>query len=104
MKIYKIIFYALAPLIILQGCSQEENTPKLVKNIDVLIILKYELGDQCSEGIEKSCKQMIALVDTLDSLIVKNESTSSNSREIINKWAVSHRATYDRTGKLKKKE
>ena len=100
MKKGKMFFGVLASLIILQGCGETESTSQLGKNIDVLIVLKHELGDQCSDGAEKSCKQMTALVDTLDSLIVKGESTSDSGKEIIKKWVDSHRVTHDKNGKI----
>jgi len=101
MKYTQPIYAAFVSLLLLQGCSNDTApTTQLVKDLDVLIVLKEDLSAQCSAEVKKACLQMKALVDTLDAFVVKKTITSNSSEKIIQQWVSSHRNTYNAQGQV----
>jgi hypothetical protein len=77
--------------LLLMSCGDKPSRViKLEKSIDALIILKERLSTECDNGIEISCTQMTALVDTIDLSIVRGVPIHEEAHDIYRKWVDSH--------------
>jgi hypothetical protein len=92
--IKKKLIGALTLSLLLMSCGDKPSRViKLEKSIDILIVLKERLSTECDNGIEISCTQMTALVDTIDLSIVKGVPIHEEAHDIYSRWVDSHNAS-----------
>jgi hypothetical protein len=82
-------------LLLISCVDKSPKTIELETNIDILIVLKEKLSEECDNGVKNSCTQMNALVDTIDLSLVQGRKVSESAHDIYSQWVDSHNASRD---------